>query len=183
MLSEIIKKRIEDKFGRPVRYSKDCEILAAVITTETKRSISGSTLKRIFGLVDGTKEPRLYTLDVLAMFLGYQTWESLINDFNTDQHSGFDSIQEIHSSDIKEGEKLIVKYEPERELILECIAPSEFKIEQSINSKLQRNDTIQIKSITKAYPLFISNVVRENKNLGQYIAGKLSGITHIEKLG
>ena len=182
MLSEVIKSRIEERFGRPIRYSKDCEVLAAEISQETKQSISGSTLKRLFGLVDGIREPRLYTLDTIAFYLGFQTWEALINDFNNEQYSGFDTIQEVQAEQLKEGEKLRIKYDPERELVLECIAPCEFKIEQSVNSKLQQNDTIQIKSITKAYPLFISNVVRENKNLGQYVAGKLSGITHIEKL-
>jgi hypothetical protein len=182
MLSEIIKKRIEDKFGRPIRYSKDCEILAAIITEETKRSISGSTLKRVFGLVEGTKEPRLYTLDVLAMFLGHQTWEALINDFNSDQYSGFDIIQEINASELTEGEKLKIRYAPERELVLECLAPSKFRIKQSQNSKLQENDIVYLKSITRSYPLFFSDVLRKDISHGPYVAGKLSGITHIEKL-
>jgi len=182
MLSEVIKRRIEDKFGRPVRYSKDCEVLAAVIAEETKRSISGSTLKRIFGLVEGTKEPRLYTLDVLALYLGHQTWEALINDFNSEQHSGFDIIQEVKADELLEGEQLKIRYEPERELILECLAPSKFRIKRSLNSKLQENDIVHLKSITRDYPLFISDVQRKDRSHGPYVAGKLSGITFIEKI-
>lgn len=182
MLSKVIIAKIESKFGRQVRYSKDCEVLAEVIFSETKRTISGSTLKRVFGMVEGTKEPRLYTLDVIAFYLGYQTWEALINEFNDCKYSGFDVIEEIKSSEISEGERIKINYEPERELILECVAPNKFKIRKSINSKLLEHDTIHFNSVAKSYPLFISDVQRGDKSLGQYVAGKFSGITHIEKL-
>ena len=50
MLSEIIKKKIENKSGLRVRYVRDCNALAEKISSECHCRISGSTLRRLYGL-------------------------------------------------------------------------------------------------------------------------------------
>ena len=59
-----------------MRYPKDCNALADHISALCKTKISGSTLKRLYGFVKGTQEPRLYTLDIISEYLGFRGWEN-----------------------------------------------------------------------------------------------------------
>lgn len=77
-LSNIIRSKIEARFGKPIRYSKDCEALARSIEKNGHGRISVTTLKRMLGFAKDIEKPRLYTLDVLAAYIGYTDWSSLI---------------------------------------------------------------------------------------------------------
>jgi N-acetylneuraminic acid mutarotase len=73
MLDETIKKKIEVQYGHSIRYSKDCEALAAHISTKVGLNISASTVKRLFGFVKSTSKPTKYTLDIIAHYLEVET--------------------------------------------------------------------------------------------------------------
>lgn len=98
MLSNEIRKKIELRYGSPIRYSKDCEALARSIANACKQQISITTLKRLLGFAKSIESPRLYTLDTLAEYLGYSDWVSLDAEqtalqqkrSNTDQYDNFE---------------------------------------------------------------------------------------------
>ncbi len=71
-----LREKIEEKLGRPIRSPKDFNFLAVEIFAEVHVNISATTLKRVWGYIEGGKMPRLSTLDVLAWFVGYDDWES-----------------------------------------------------------------------------------------------------------
>src|SRR6201996_139482 len=48
--------------------------LSLQIYKSTKKQVSDSTLKRIFGFAAYTFQPSLYTLNVLAEFCGFLSW-------------------------------------------------------------------------------------------------------------
>ena len=79
MIPANIKLLIENRFGRKILYSKDCEALAISIRKSCNESISATTLKRIFGFAKNIERPRLFTLDVLANYLNIADWGSLLN--------------------------------------------------------------------------------------------------------
>lgn len=80
MLIPGIRSRLEARFGKAIRYSKDCEVLAKSIEKNGLGRISVTTLKRLLGFAKDIEKPRLYTLDVLAGYLGYTDWSSLLAD-------------------------------------------------------------------------------------------------------
>jgi hypothetical protein len=80
MIKPAIRSKIEKRFGRPIRYSKDCEALAVSIEHVCKERISTTTLKRLFYFAKKIDKPRLFTLDVIAQYVGYTDWESLMVD-------------------------------------------------------------------------------------------------------
>jgi hypothetical protein len=51
-----------------------------------------------------------------------------------------------------------------------------------LNSKLKEKDILVVSHIVRNYPLFLTNVIRQEKNLGSYIAAKISGVTAIRIL-
>src|SRR6266700_3733422 len=77
MLSEEIRVKIEKRFGKPIVYHKDCEALAESIEKAVNERIGVTTLKRLYGIDKDFREPRKYTLNVLAQYLGYPDWASL----------------------------------------------------------------------------------------------------------
>ena len=78
MVTAAIRQKIEARYGKPLRYSKDCEGLANSINKSCHERLSVTTLKRLFGFAKSVEQPRLYTLDVVAAYIGYKDWSSLL---------------------------------------------------------------------------------------------------------
>lgn len=78
MITKTIKERIESRFGKKIRYPKDCYSLANEIAKVCNEQISPATLMRLFGLTKNNSHPRLFTLDVIAQYCGYSTWEDFL---------------------------------------------------------------------------------------------------------
>ncbi len=78
MIIPAIRQKIEARYGKPLRYSKDCEGLAHSITKSCLERVSVTTLKRLLGFAKSVEQPRLYTLDVIAGYIGYKDWSSLL---------------------------------------------------------------------------------------------------------
>ena len=78
MITAAIRQKIEARYGKPLRYSKDCDGLANSINKSCHERVSVTTLKRLFGFAKSVEQPRLYTLDVVAAYIGYKDWSSLL---------------------------------------------------------------------------------------------------------
>ena len=176
MLSKIIRERVENKFGQEIRYSKDCEVLANEISNTTTKKISVSTVKRLFGFAKGIEEPRLYTMDALAVYLGYKNYDELLLEFKSANSSEFEIVEEIRVDELNLNVELALHYEPNRRLKLRYLGDSKFELLEVVNSKLMEKDIVVVSHIVRDYPLFLANVIRQEKNLGTYIAAKISGL-------
>ena len=91
IISGDIRKKIEARYGNPILYSKDCEGLAISINKSGLQRVSITTLKRLFGFARSVDQPRIYTLDILANYIGYNDWGSLIANGNKTQNVLSDS--------------------------------------------------------------------------------------------
>ncbi len=181
MLTIVIKKEIEKRYGRSIRYPKDCESLAREITACCNERVSASTIKRMFGFTKGT-EPRLSTLDIIATYLGSNDWDKLLETYNNIAYSEFGKIEELAVDSLKADDKIEFKYEPNRIVVVKYNGNNTFEVLSSENSKLQVGDHFKTSNFVLNYPLFIHSVVRNKSELGQYKAGKVSGLTSIKKL-
>lgn len=85
MITAAIRQKIEARYGKPLRYSKDCEGLANSINRSSQERIGTTTLKRLFGFAKSVEHPRLYTLDVIASYIGYKDWSSLIANIESSE--------------------------------------------------------------------------------------------------
>ena len=79
---EELKKEIELNFGRKILSRGDCEELSELIYQNTYKDINYNTLRRLFGLAKGTT-PRKYTLDLLSVYVGYQSYNDFLKRYNT----------------------------------------------------------------------------------------------------
>ena len=182
MISKIIKLDIEQVLKRQIRYPADCEVLELDIKHTCNETVSASTLKRLFGMIKGNFEPRLYTLDVISKYLGHKNWDDYLEILAKKEASEFITIEELSIDMLSVGDAYEFGYEPLRRIGFTVIGERKCKILFAENSKLQADDIVRISLIAQHYPLFISEVEREKKQLGAYTAGKVSGITYIKKI-
>ena len=69
-----LKQQIEESVGRKMKTSNDFIFLSGTIWERTHENLSSSTLKRLWGYVDGPDTTRDSTLDILSRFLGFNDW-------------------------------------------------------------------------------------------------------------
>ncbi|MDM8160130.1 hypothetical protein QUH73_09925 [Labilibaculum sp. K2S] len=72
---ERLKSEVLKKFGSQLMYTKACRILADEIYDETEYRISTTTIRRIFGFLKTNTTPAKFTLNTLAIYIGYESWE------------------------------------------------------------------------------------------------------------
>ena len=182
MLSPVTVQQIVDKFGKPIRYPLDCVALSVMIENETGERISTNTLKRLLGFIDETREPRLYTLDTIAKYLGFDNWDVYLMSINKSGNSEFGKIEEINVADLQVNDKIEFHYSPDRMVTVQYLGTTLFEVIKAVNSKLIVGDQFEVKQFFINYPLYINDVIRDGNHLGSFTAGKVSGITMLKKL-
>ena len=181
MLSKLIKDKIHEKFGQSVRYPKDCNALADHISSMCKTKISGSTLKRLYGFVKGTQEPRLYTLDIISEYLGFKGWEHLIQSLDKSVSSESRELEKLKPEQVRKGQIVLLGYEPGKKIELQKQGNS-FLITSSNDRKLFPGDEVKFGVVELHYPLTFTGLSRKGENLGKLQIAAVSGITSIRKL-
>ena len=104
MLTGELRRKIEARFGHPIRYPKDCELLALHISELTNSSISASTIKRLFGLIKTANSPNAYTLDVISRYLGFANQTEL-----NEELANTESVKQLQNTGISPDGKKSVK--------------------------------------------------------------------------
>ena len=175
-LSPFLQELLAGQCHHPLRTSADCEFLVLDIESKTGEHIGLNTLKRLLGFIDDEREPRQTTLDVIARYLDYDSWETL-KVFDDRSNSSFETgDNELHASDMEVGQRIEVTYLPDRRYVLEHKDDGTFLMQECENSKLQAGDVLTITHFVDGYPLLIESVVRNGQPLGAFTAGKTQGI-------
>jgi hypothetical protein len=181
MLSKIIKEKVEQRFGNQLRYSKQCDALALHVSKECRTSVSASTLRRLLGFVKGTGEPRLYTLDIIAMYIGHKDWEHLLASFEKGEPEKEISLEKLSPHQIKSGQGIKITYQPGKIIELKKIGQS-FQVVNSNEKKLILNDEIKFHTLELHYPVTFTNLFREGNSMGRLQLATVSGVTSIRKV-
>lgn len=70
-----LKKMVEQKFGRTIVTSKDCnDLVKTLLIDETTANINAQTIRRLFGLVKTTHAASVFTLDLLCNYVANCSW-------------------------------------------------------------------------------------------------------------
>lgn len=180
MLPQSIISKILAKYGKDEVYSADCASLAGKI------GIGETTVKRMLGLVgenspERNRTPHVSTMDILAKWLGYDNYKSLLREIGEQDYSSeFTSMDSIDVKDLPDGTQVQIKYEPARVIVMTYLGNSTFMINESINSKLQKGDRVTISFLVLGQELIVKDVMRDMRNLGGYRGAKDGGLTSIE---
>lgn len=177
-----IVQMLKRKSGSDLRQPSDCEYLSLDIESKTGVRIGATTLKRLMGFAQDERTPHTSTLDAIARYLSYAHWDEL-SKIEDHGNSVFATIaDEVRSSDLQPGACVEITYLPDRRLVLEYLCDNRYRVKDSENSKLLKDDEVEIHHFVLHHPLLVVNVWRAGKSLGQFTAGQISGLSSIKLL-
>jgi hypothetical protein len=182
MLSPVIRKKIEHKFGAPIRYPKDCDSLANAIFKQCRCKISGSTLKRLFGLIKGTEKPRMWTLDALANYLDHDSWDDLIDQIAGNKKVRTPKIESVVSRNIESGTIYSIAFGRHASIVLEYKGKNLYEVIEQTKTVLIRSDYVHIERIQLHLPLLVNSIHRGKIVLEGILIGNVTGTTSIKIL-
>lgn len=179
--NEILKK-IKEKAGVDMTKSVDFDILAQAIRDKTNESLGVNTLKRLFGYKTEKVVPRLSTMDVIAQFLGYPDYESLIKELGDEADiSMFTPIDYLEVKDLEKGTQVRISYDPNRIFFLTYLGDMQFIVNEVEGSKnIQKGDVLTISQLAVGHRMVVSQVNRNGENLGSYESAKYKGLKSVE---
>ena len=174
-----IVQMLKAKSGSDLHLPSDCEFLSLDIQSKTGVRIGATTLKRLVGFAQDERTPHTSTLDAIARYLGYAHWEELTK-IGYAGNSGFDSPdEEVRSADLPVNACIEITYLPDRLVRMQYLGNQRYVIVESQNSKLQSGDKVEIQNFVLHHPLLVLNVWRNGETLGQFTAGRVSGLSSI----
>lgn len=88
-----LRKEVEAEVGRRMKTPKDFEYLSALILERQHEAVSVSTLKRLWGYIQASSNPRSSTLDVLVRFVGGTDWDTYCKEEEDAPSSSPHSVQ------------------------------------------------------------------------------------------
>lgn len=101
-----LRKKIEESVGRVMHTPADFDFLSGAVWERIREYISPTTLKRTWGYLDGVKNIRFSTLETLARFAGFKSWDNYLAErrFAQEQNSAFVSTGVIEAARLAEGD-------------------------------------------------------------------------------
>ena len=176
-------KEVEKVYGRRVATTTDFESLSVVIEHEIGELLSASTLKRLWGYVGDRRVPRADTLDILSRYCGKKDFKEfcawLVEESGVD--SEFISSRFIRTSDLAVGDNVTLGWAPDRLVRVKYRGEDRFRVVSSVNSKLKEGDVFEADAFMLGFPLYIAAVYREGMIMPAYVAGRVHGLSVLEK--
>lgn len=171
---------LRQKSGSELRLPSDCEYLSLDVESKTGVRIGATTLKRLLGFAGDERTPHASTLDAIARYLGYAHWKEL-SKIEDEGNSNFGaSDDELRSADLQPDSLVSFAYPPDREVCVKYLGNCRYQVTESRNSKLRQGDEVEILNFVLHHPLLVLNVWRDGKSLGQFTAGRVSGLSSIK---
>jgi hypothetical protein len=176
---ECLRQDLEHKVGRTMKTPSDFNVLILEIQKVMKESPSISTLKRLWQYVPVASSRSMTTLNTLSRFLGYRDWPDYIENLMRSNRieSSFLSSNTLLASKLEPGDVVDCEWNPGRHVSMQYLGDNRFKVLTAEMSKLKEGFTLTAMIFSKGNPLFATEVMDGDTNLGNYIAGKESGLT------
>ena len=190
-----LRMDIEREVKRKIRTPYDFEFLAGVIWERLHENLSPTTLKRLWGYIDGADTTRRTTLCLLAQFLGFADWEAYLAELSTrtDIESAAFEGEGVHIDDLQKGDCIEVTWLPNRRCVFRYEGDAHFTIEEAENAKLHAGDTFETAAFLIGKPMYLDNVQRDRSKLEgnevpstkegfSYVAGSKHGLNSVKKI-
>ena len=186
---EELRNRIRSvaKFNDKALSPHDFKDLQLSIKVKVQNSsITDKTLKLFFGYdrTDDNSLVRLYTLDVLSQYVGFENWNAFLEHSKllSGEGSGDFVGEEICSNDLNIGEMLHIEWNPNRKSLLKYLGYLRFEITETENSKWQVGDNFSCKHFILGKPLYVDDLNDKNGNLKSkmFVVGGKGGLTVVK---
>ncbi|MDE7414691.1 MAG: hypothetical protein K2N05_13000 [Muribaculaceae bacterium] len=182
-LNSVIIKYLSERCGCDVTTPAGSAVLANDIEAKTGEKLSANTIKRLMGIIPYRFIPRSSTLDIIAKYLGFSSWDLFLAKIN-DSISDFNVENPfIEVNELGIGDEVSFKWEPDRRIRLRHRGDGICEVIEVENSKLTQGDLLHLIQLAEGYPLMAKEVIRDGKSLGNYTTAKTKGIYGIRIIG
>lgn len=158
-----IIKDLSEKSNLRLERVKDLELLAGDMFEVTGRNIGITTLKRLLGIIKDDRRTNAFTLNTIALYLGYESWEEYTGTKNLDSIWDFED-DAVYIHNLPEGTSVTIRY-------LDRIVEFEVRLDEELNRKvlavvsaenssLRPGDILYVYSIEKGRILQAENLTR-----------------------
>lgn len=175
-----LKQQVEEAaMFRPLT-SIDFERLHDQMQERLKEAVGVSTLKRLWGYIDGYTTVRESTLDVLSRFVGYPDWHTFVADYcqvESAQTSQRVLSATLTAEQLEVGETLEIGWEPNRRMRLRHEGNGYFTVLEARNSKVKAGDTFHCDRFILNQPLYIDNLCHGTDEPTLFVLGKKGGLS------
>lgn len=181
---EELKNLVEQKYGKLLGTSNDFATFSQHLMVVKHLSVSPSTLKRLWGYVNDEHEPRHSTLDMLAQYLGYESFRAFTLWLKTSSkyNSSFFNASMLLSKDVGVSQIVEIGWRPNRIVRLRYLGDSLYEVLTSENSKFCPGDRFITGCFIKEQPLYLPFLERGGQRTPPFVAGRNGGLTviHVE---
>ena len=179
-----LRMDIEREVKRRIRTPYDFEFLAGVVWERLHENISPTTLKRLWGYIDGADTTRRTTLCLLAQFLGYQDFEAYLEALaqRTDVESEAFAGEGLNIDELCPGDLVEVTWLPNRRCVFYYEGNAHFVVKEAENAKLHVGDRFEAACFIIGKPLYIDRLIRGEEPPTAYVAGAKNGLLKVERV-
>ena len=177
-----LKKRIEHQLKRKMKTPNDFIFLSGAVWERTHQTMSPTTLKRLWGYIDGADETRNSTLEILSQFLGFDNWDDFLKSIATENGSDPVTSPHINANQLSIGDHVFVSWKPNRRCTFRYLGDMKFIVETAENSKLKAGDTFYANLFILGEPLYLSDLVQSNNPPVAFVVGNKDGLCELKKL-
>lgn len=178
-----LRKELERSLGKKLKTPADFEFCVGAIWEQLHQNISPTTLKRMWGYIEGADTTRLSTLNLLSHYLGYSDWDGFRRHLEENSESQSNEMinPTLLSSSLHNGERVEIQWQPNRRCVLEYLGENSFVVIESEHSKLQKGNTFECLSFYLHHPLYIDNLVQGDNAPVSFVVGKRDGLTVVKR--
>ena len=176
-----LKKRIEESLNRRMKTPTDFIFLSGAVFERTRETISPTTLKRLWGYIEGADQTRNSTLKNLSQFLGYSNWDDFVSDLEKESDSDKVVSPHIDTDELSVGDRVTVSWMPNRRCTFRHLGNHQFVVEEAENSKLKVGNTFYCGLFILGEPLYLTHLVQENNPPVDFVVGNSGGLCELEK--
>lgn len=184
---EILQLRldIEESVKRKIRTPYDFEFLTGAIWERLHENISPTTLKRLWGYIEGADTTRRTTLCLLAKFLGYADWEAYLDALN--HREGVESEafmgEGVHTADLEKGQLVEVAWLPNRTAVFRYLGVGKFEVVKAENAKIHQGDSFRCSFMLVGQPMYLDDLQQVGREEPvNYVAGSKNGLSKVKIL-
>jgi len=177
----ILRDMVEKSVSRKIKTPADFQFLTGVIQERCKETLGVTTLKRIWGYVDGYDSTRYSTLSILARCVGFRDWDDFLENHALEgESSNLVLGVALYASEIPTGTCIRITWAPDRRVLLRHLGKGIFKVVKSENSKLKPDDTFHCTCFIIGEPLYLDSFVRNGNPPSLFVVGNKGGLTNVE---
>lgn len=179
----ILRNMVEESVSRKMKTPADFQFLTGIIQERCKETLGVTTLKRIWGYVDGYDTTRYSTLSVLARCVGFRDWDDFLENRNLTGESSSPLLgRTLFPKEIPTEGRIRISWAPDRRVVLQHLGEGNFKVLESENSKLKPEDTFHCTCFIIGEPLYLDNFVRGDNAPTLFVVGNKGGLTDVMRI-